>query len=154
MRVTWLDSSGARGVLVTDRAEWPSPPLSAVLLQRYSFEAPSQSRNRLLGRALLDGDAASRLRPVGSLVLVNARLVYADGQVVHGGLVARDGVISEVFAGDPPAVPARSGGDRRGRQARAPGARGSARAALPTARLRSLRDRDAARPRSAASRRS
>ena len=41
---------------------------------------------------------------MGSLVLVNARLVYADGQVVHGGLVARDGVISEVFSGDPPAV--------------------------------------------------
>ena len=38
-------------------------------------------------------------------MLENARLVYADGAVVDGGLIARDGVISEVFAGDPPGVP-------------------------------------------------
>ncbi len=42
---------------------------------------------------------------MGSLVLENARLVYADGQIVDGGLIARDGVISEVFSGDPPGVP-------------------------------------------------
>ena len=42
---------------------------------------------------------------MGSLVLVNARLVYADGQVVQGGLVACDGVISGVFSGEPSAVP-------------------------------------------------
>ena len=42
---------------------------------------------------------------MGSLVLENARLVYADGQIVEGGLIARDGVISQVFSGDPPGVP-------------------------------------------------
>jgi dihydropyrimidinase len=38
---------------------------------------------------------------VSSLVLRDARLVYADGRLVHGGLVARDGVIREVFTGAP-----------------------------------------------------
>jgi dihydropyrimidinase len=38
------------------------------------------------------------------LLLRNARLVYADGSIVEGGLVADGGVITSVFAGDPPAV--------------------------------------------------
>ena len=37
------------------------------------------------------------------LLLRNGRLVYGDGKVVDGGLVARGGTISHVFAGDPPA---------------------------------------------------
>lgn len=40
------------------------------------------------------------------LLLRNARLVYADGRVIEGGLRCEAGVISEVFAGDP-----RSSGD-------------------------------------------
>ncbi|QEC48353.1 amidohydrolase family protein [Baekduia soli] len=38
----------------------------------------------------------------GDLLLVNARLVFAEGEEVHGGLTCRDGVITTVFAGDPP----------------------------------------------------
>jgi dihydropyrimidinase len=42
----------------------------------------------------------------GDLLLRNARLVEADGDVVEGGLVAVDGTIVEVFAGEgPPAGP-------------------------------------------------
>ncbi len=40
----------------------------------------------------------------GDLVLRNARLVYAEGEIVAGGLVASGGVISEVFAGDGPSA--------------------------------------------------
>ena len=36
-----------------------------------------------------------------ALVLRNGRLVYADGRVVDGGLVAEDGAIVAVFEGDP-----------------------------------------------------
>jgi dihydropyrimidinase len=36
------------------------------------------------------------------LLLRNARIVHADGEIVPGGLVARDGVIDALFAGDPP----------------------------------------------------
>jgi dihydropyrimidinase len=40
------------------------------------------------------------------MLLKNARLTYADGTIVAGGLVADGGVITSVFAGDPPPVPA------------------------------------------------
>ena len=42
----------------------------------------------------------------GALQLQNARLVYADGAIVEGGLVCRGGRIESVFAGDAPPVPA------------------------------------------------
>ena len=42
----------------------------------------------------------------GNLVLRNARLVYASGVVVEGGLVATGGRIAEVFAGAGPPLPA------------------------------------------------
>ena len=38
-------------------------------------------------------------------MLRNARLVYADGTILDGGLVAAGGVITEVFAGEGPATP-------------------------------------------------
>ena len=38
----------------------------------------------------------------GDLLLRNARLVDSDGGVTDGGLIARDGVIATVFAGEPP----------------------------------------------------
>jgi dihydropyrimidinase len=41
---------------------------------------------------------------VTDLVLRNARLVYADGSILAGGLRAREGTIVEVFAGEPAAV--------------------------------------------------
>ena len=37
---------------------------------------------------------------MSELVLCNARLVYADGSTIDGGLVARDGTIVEVFDGE------------------------------------------------------
>lgn len=43
---------------------------------------------------------------MSELVLRNARLVYADGSTVDGGLRARDGTIVEVFANEPAVVPA------------------------------------------------
>jgi dihydropyrimidinase len=52
----------------------------------------------------------------GDLLLHGARLVYADGAVVAGGLVARDGVITGIFAGEPPAAgPATTVIDAEGR---------------------------------------
>lgn len=39
------------------------------------------------------------------LLLHNARLVFADGTIVEGGLACAGGVIREVFAGEPPSVP-------------------------------------------------
>ncbi|MFQ5426597.1 MAG: dihydroorotase family protein [Gaiellales bacterium] len=43
---------------------------------------------------------------MSTLALTNARLVYADGALIEGGLIARDGSIVAVFAGDPPSAPA------------------------------------------------
>ena len=40
---------------------------------------------------------------MSELLLRNARLVYADGSIVDGGLRARHGLIVEVFSGDGPA---------------------------------------------------
>jgi dihydropyrimidinase len=52
---------------------------------------------------------------VSLLQIRNARLLYADGTVVDGGLIARDGVIAQVFAGDEPALPGAEVIDAAGR---------------------------------------